>query len=434
MQMTEILEKAARALPLTDEEIAYFVKGATDGSLPDYQLSALLMAIRLNGFSEREAITLTDCMAKSGDCLPLDRFGERSVDKHSSGGIGDKTTLIAAPLAASIGATVAKMSGRGLGFTGGTIDKLESIPGYRTSLSPKEFDDVVRRVGMAVVGQSGDLAPADKRLYALRDVTATVQSIPLIAASIMSKKIAAGAQSIVLDVKVGSGAFMKDEKAAMELARLMVKIGRGCGRRVRALLTDMDIPLGSAIGNALEVKEAIAVLAGDRSEERLRTLCLTLAAHMASLSLSISSEEAEAAAIEALDSGRALTKMKEWVEAQGGDTRAIDDPSLLPTAAYEDILTADRDGWFAGTEADEIGHAAMRLGAGRERSCEPVDPAAGLLLLKKVGEPIKQGDALVALYTNDEARLAPAKEILRRAILVKPTPPAPRRLLLGLAE
>ncbi len=434
MRMMDILEKATAKRPLSREEIAYFVKGVTSGEIPDYQITALLMAIRLLGLSEEEALYLADEMASSGDCLSPERFGKASVDKHSSGGIGDKTTLIVAPLAAALGCTVAKMSGRGLGFTGGTIDKLESIPGYRTSLSPDEFDAVVKSVGMAVVGQSGALAPADKRLYALRDVTATVESIPLIAASIMSKKIAAGASSIVLDVKVGSGAFMKELTAARELAELMVKIGKGCGRRVRAVLTDMDIPLGSAVGNALEVKEAIAILSGDKSEERLRTLCVTLAAHMASLSLSIPQEEALQRAEEALLSGAALQKMKEWVKAQGGDIRVIDDPELLPKAAYTHTVTAKTDGYFVATEASEVGRAAMILGAGRERSGDAIDPAAGLVLLKKVGEAVSRGEPLAVLHTNDKEKLSLAEEVLSSALHVEKERKQAKPLLLGVAE
>ncbi len=434
MRMMDILEKAAKGQPLSREEIAYFVKGVTSGEIPDYQITALLMAIRLLGLSEEETVYLTDEMAKSGDCLSPERFGSASVDKHSSGGIGDKTTLIVAPLAAALGCTVAKMSGRGLGFTGGTIDKLESIPGYKTSLPPDEFDGIVKRVGMAVVGQSGALAPADKRLYALRDVTATVESIPLIAASIMSKKIAAGASSIVLDVKVGSGAFMKELTAARELAELMVKIGRGCGRRVRAVLTDMDIPLGSAVGNALEVKEAVSILSGDEGEERLRTLSVTLAAHMASLSLSIPQEEAMERAEEALRSGAALQKMKEWVKAQGGDIRVIDDASLLPTAAYTDTVFAEADGYFVGTEASQIGRAAMLLGAGREKSGDTIDPAAGLVLTKKVGEAVSVGEPLAVLHTNDKEKLLSARAVLASAIYVEKERKQAGPLILGVAE
>ncbi len=434
MRMMDLLEKAAQKQPLRREEIAYFVQGVTSGEIPDYQITPLLMAIRLLGLSEEETVCLTDEMAKSGDCLSPERFGRASVDKHSSGGIGDKTTLIVAPLAASLGCTVAKMSGRGLGFTGGTVDKLESIPGYRTSLPPDEFDKVVKEVGMAVVGQSGALAPADKRLYALRDVTATVESIPLIAASIMSKKIAAGASSIVLDVKVGSGAFMKELSAARELAELMVKIGKGCHRRVRAVLTDMDLPLGSAVGNALEVKEAISILSGDRGEERLRTLCITLAAHMASLSLGLPQEEALTRAEEALLSGAALRKMKEWIGAQGGDLRVIDDPSLLPKATYAEPLLATKDGYFVSTEAAEVGRAAMLLGAGREKSGDTVDPAAGIVLTKKVGEAVRCGETLAVLHTNVKEKIPLAKAVLSAALHVEKERKPERPLILGVAE
>lgn len=399
MTMYDILNKKKHGGELTAAEIAFFVEGYTDGRIPDYQASALTMAICLNGMTAEETAALTDCMAKSGDTVDLSRFGALSVDKHSTGGVGDKTSLIVAPIVAALGGKVTKMSGRGLGHTGGTVDKLESIPGFRTSLSPTEFLEQIDRVGMAVIGQSGDLAPADKKLYALRDVTATVDSIPLIASSIMSKKLAAGSHNIVLDVKVGSGAFMKTPDDAEQLAREMVRIGQMCGRNMAALITDMDTPLGCAIGNAVEVQEAIGVLRGEVGGA-LREVCVALATTMVSLAFDLTEEEASARVEETLNSGAAFKKMEEWITAQGGDERYVETPSLFPTATHTFDVCAVTDGYIAAMDAEEIGRVAVMLGAGRTNKEDVIDPAAGILLRKTVGDAAKKGDVLCTLLTN----------------------------------
>ncbi len=399
MTMYDILNRKKHGEALSAEEIAFFVEGYTAGRIPDYQASALTMAICLNGMTAEETAALTDCMARSGDTVDLSRFGTLSVDKHSTGGVGDKTSLIVAPIVAALGGKVTKMSGRGLGHTGGTVDKLESIPGFRTSLSPAEFLEQIDTVGMAVIGQSGDLAPADKKLYALRDVTATVDSIPLIASSIMSKKLAAGSHNIVLDVKVGSGAFMKTPEDAAQLAREMVCIGQRCKRRMAALITDMDTPLGCAIGNAVEVKEAIGVLRGE-VHGALRDVCVALATAMVSLAFELTEEEATSRVNDTLNSGAAFGKMKEWIVAQGGDGRYIDDPTLFPTAAHTCEVCAPTDGFIAAMDAEEIGRVAVLLGAGRAKKEDIIDPAAGILLHKTTGDAVKTGDALCTLLTN----------------------------------
>ena len=414
--MQEILKRKKAGLALRDTEIAYFVDGYTHGKIPDYQASALLMAICLRGMNDTEAAILTGEMMRSGDLVDLSPLGSKTVDKHSTGGIGDKTTLIVGPLAASLGCTVAKMSGRGLGHTGGTVDKLESIPGYRTGLLPNEFFETVRKTGLAVVGQSGDLAPADKKLYALRDVTETVDSIPLIAASIMSKKLASGSRSIVLDVKVGSGAFMKTEEEARRLARLMVDIGRAHGRRVVAVLSDMDAPLGYAVGNAIEVEEAISVLRGG-GPFALRELSLTLGATMAEAALGLDRSTARARAEEALDSGRAFLKMCEWVAAQGGDPTVLENPRLLPRARHSLCVTAKEDGFFDSVDAEAVGRAAVLLGAGRTVKDEAIDHSAGILFHKLRGDRIARGEVIATLLTSTkEARLAEAATMLEGAV------------------
>lgn len=415
MTMYDVLNKKKRGEELSAEELAFFVEGYTAGRIPDYQAAALTMAICLKGMSARETAVLTDCMARSGDTVDLSRFGRLSVDKHSTGGVGDKTSLIVAPIVAVLGGKVTKMSGRGLGHTGGTVDKLESIPGFRTALSPAEFLDQVDRVGMAVIGQSGDLAPADKKLYALRDVTATVDSIPLIASSIMSKKLAAGSHNIVLDVKVGNGAFMKTPREAEALAREMVRIGQMCGRRMAALITDMDTPLGRAIGNAVEVKEAIAVLRGE-VRGTLRTVCAALAAEMVALVFDLTEQEAAARVEHALDSGAALAKMKEWIAAQGGDSRYVDDPSLFPEAAHSFDVCAPADGCIAAMDTEEIGRVAVLLGAGRAQKEDVIDPAAGILLQKTTGDTVKAGDVLCTLLTNRPHALPEAEARFVKAL------------------
>ena len=415
MNMYDIITKKKHGEELSDEEIRFFVDGYTNGDIPDYQASALTMAICLQGMNERETTTLTCAMAESGDTVDLSEFGDLSVDKHSTGGVGDKTTLIVAPIVASLGAKVAKMSGRGLGHTGGTVDKLESFPGYNVALSPEEFRDQVRRIGIAVIGQSGNLAPADKKLYALRDVTATVDSIPLITSSIMSKKLAAGTHSIVLDVKYGSGAFMQTPSDALILAENMVKIGNAAGRRVSALITNMDKPLGQAVGNILEVMEALEVLSGTGPDD-LREVCLGLASEMISLSLGKTPREAKNMCIDAINSGLALDKFKEWIGAQGGNTKFIDSTLLFPRAKHSLEIRAIRAGYISAMNTERIGSCAVALGAGRVTKTDEIDYTAGMRIMKKTGEYVEKGDLLATLYTNNEEALPTAEKIYRRAL------------------
>lgn len=414
MRMYDIISKKRDGYELTNEELQYFVSGVVSGDIPDYETTALLMAIYLRGMSDGECAVLTDLMAHSGDMVDLSAFADLSADKHSTGGVGDKTTLIVAPIAASLGLKVAKMSGRGLGHTGGTVDKLESIPGYRTSMTSEEFLRQVQRLGIAVVGQSGNLAPADKKLYALRDVTATVSSIPLIASSIMSKKLAAGSKNIVLDVKVGSGAFMKKLDDSKALARTMVDIGKSCGRRVSALITSMDAPLGYAVGNSVEVIEAISVLRGE-TRGILRDVSVALAAEMVSLTLSLPHNEALSRVENAIDSGAALKKMKEWIASQGGDARYIDDTSLFPEAKHTFRVISDSEGYVSRIDAEMIGRASMILGAGREKKDDVIDLSAGVILGIGLGEKVKPGDTVCTLLTNDKNKLSAAEALVKEA-------------------
>ncbi len=428
MRMYDIIVKKRDGGELSPEEIAFFVKGYTEGSIPDYQVSALLMAIYFRGMTDRETVCLTEEMAKSGDSVDLSRFGDLSVDKHSTGGVGDKTTLIVAPIVASLGAKVTKMSGRGLGHTGGTVDKLESIPNYKTSLSPEVFLSQAERIGIAVIGQSGNLTPADKKLYALRDVTATVDSIPLITSSIMSKKLAAGSKNIVLDVKVGSGAFMKTLSDAEKLAKNMVTIGKGCGRRVSALLTDMDTPLGAAIGNALEVREAVSVLRGECRGE-LYEVSVALASEMISLAHAISFEDAQNRVLKVIESGAAFEKMLEWVKAQGGDERVLLNPELLPSAKYTMQVKSETSGYVTAMNASEIGISAMLLGAGRVSKEDKIDFSAGVVLSKKVGDRVEKGECLATLYTNWEDKLKEAAERFLSAVSLGENKPSEKPLI-----
>lgn len=428
MRMYDILHKKRDGLPLSDAEIAWFVEGYTAGNIPDYQASALLMAIFLRGMTEAETAALTMAMARSGDTVDLSAFGDRSVDKHSTGGVGDKTTLIVAPVIAALGGKVTKMSGRGLGHTGGTVDKLEAIPGYRTTLSPAAFLRQVEDIGVAVIGQSGNLAPADKKLYALRDVTATVDSIPLITASIMSKKLAAGSKNIVLDVKVGSGAFMKTAEDARALAAEMVKIGKACGRNTAALITDMDTPLGNAVGNILEVKEAIAVLRGE-SGGALRAVCEALATEMLVLFSGMAPENAEERVRGAIDSGAAFAKLREWIRAQGGDVRCIDDPARFACASYSMAVKCTADGFVTAMNAEEIGAVASVLGAGRVVKTDTIDPTAGILLSKKTGDRVTVGETLCTLYTGKRETLRDAAARYVSAITVGDAPPEEKPLI-----
>ncbi|MBQ5902573.1 MAG: thymidine phosphorylase, partial [Clostridia bacterium] len=376
MRMYDIILKKRNGEELTDGEIAFFIDGYTRGEIPDYQASALMMAIFYKGMTDRETVCLTDRMAHSGDTVDLSRFGEMSVDKHSTGGVGDKTSLIVAPIVASLGGKVTKMSGRGLGHTGGTVDKLESISGYNTSLTPDAFLSQVERVGMAIIGQTGNLTPADKKLYALRDVTATVDSIPLITSSIMSKKIAAGSHNIVLDVKVGSGAFMKTPRDAEILAEKMVEIGKACGRNIAAVITDMDSPLGNNVGNALEVAETVSVLKNEKKGD-LREVSVALATEMVSLVFGLKHDEAEKKVVTAIEDGSAFEKMKEWIAAQGGDVAQIEDTSLLPRAKFSFDVLSDTDGYITEMNAEEIGKASVMLGVGRASKEDKIDYAAG---------------------------------------------------------
>ncbi|MCY8930386.1 pyrimidine-nucleoside phosphorylase [Bacillus subtilis] len=402
MRMVDIIIKKQNGKELTTEEIQFFVNGYTDGSIPDYQASALAMAIFFQDMSDRERADLTMAMVNSGETIDLSAIKGIKVDKHSTGGVGDTTTLVLAPLVAALDVPVAKMSGRGLGHTGGTIDKLEAIDGFHVELTKDEFIKLVNRDKVAVIGQSGNLTPADKKLYALRDVTGTVNSIPLIASSIMSKKIAAGADAIVLDVKTGAGAFMKTEEDAAELAKAMVRIGNNVGRQTMAVISDMSQPLGFAIGNALEVKEAIDTLKGEGPED-LHELVLTLGSQMVVLAKKADTlDEARAKLEEVMKNGKALEKFKDFLKNQGGDSSIVDDPSKLPQAAYQIDVPAKEAGVVSEIVADEIGVAAMLLGAGRATKEDEIDLAVGIMLRKKVGDKVEKGEPLVTLYANRE--------------------------------
>lgn len=421
MRMYDIIYKKRMGKALSREEIDYFVSGYTKGDIPDYQISALLMAICFSSMNKEETLYLTDAMLRSGDTVDLSSVDGICADKHSTGGVGDKTTLIIAPIVASLGIKIAKMSGRGLGFTGGTVDKLESIKGYRTSLSSEEFLSTVTKNGICVVGQSGNLAPADKKLYALRDVTATVDSIPLIASSIMSKKLASGADTIVLDVKTGNGAFMKTGEDSEALARAMVDIGKGFGKNVRALITNMDEPLGSNIGNSLEVIEAIRILKG-MEKGNLYSLCIELSANMVSASLGIDIEAARCKCIKAVENGSAINKMKEWVSAQGGNPDFIDDESLFTVAPYKRELLAERDGYISAVRADAVGEASMLLGAGRRTKEDTIDLGAGIELKAKIGHFVKKNQPIAVLYASHESLFDSAVKKLKEAFIYSANP------------
>ena len=415
IRMYDLIEKKKRGLPLAKEELFQMIGAYVDGNIPDYQMSAWLMAVYFNSMTDSEIFDLTEAMALSGDTVDLSVFGDRSVDKHSTGGVGDKTTLIVAPIVAACGGIVAKMSGRGLGHTGGTVDKLESFEGFHTTLSPEQFIAQVQKCGLAVIGQSGNLAPADKKLYALRDVTATVDSIPLIASSIMSKKLAAGTRSIVLDVKCGSGAFMRERADAEKLAEMMVKIGVSHGRKVAAVITDMNRPLGYAVGNLLEVCEAVEVLKGGGPLD-LREVCLTLASVMVSFSCKCDIKTARLQAEDALQSGKALEYFCDWISLQGGNAAHARDPHSLGQAKYSLDILSETEGYITGCNAELIGTAAMLLGAGREKADDVIDPKAGIILLKKTGDHVKKGDILARLYTERENTLEVSKTTFLKAL------------------
>lgn len=428
MRMYDIIHKKRNGGELSDEEISFLVKGCTDESIPDYQLSAFCMAVYFQGMTDRETVALTLAMAKSGDCVDLSGIDGYTVDKHSTGGVGDKTSLIVAPIVAACGGKIAKMSGRGLGHTGGTVDKLEAIPGFRTELTPDEFISQVNNIGLCIVGQSGELAPADKKLYSLRDVTATVESIPLIASSIMSKKLAAGSKGIVLDVKTGSGAFMKTAEESENLAGEMVAIGKAAGRKIAAVITNMDIPLGNYIGNSLEVIEAVKTLMGE-GESDLTEVCLTLAAQMLCLATGKSEKECRATAEKAIEDGSALNKLREMITAQGGNAGVVDDFSLFKQPKYQIEICSEKEGFIGHTDAEKIGIASVILGAGREKKGDPIDPSAGIILKKKTGDFVEKGQTLAVFHTDDSTKVKDAEKEFFDALTFSDTKPDNQKLI-----
>lgn len=436
MRMIDMIAKKRDGGELSEHEIQYFVQGAVSGEIPDYQTSALLMAVCLQGMSAEETAVMTMAMAHSGDQVDLSTIPGIKVDKHSTGGVGDTTTLIVAPLVAACGVPVAKMSGRGLGHTGGTLDKLESLPGVNIERSVDELIGMVRRIGLAVVGQSGNLVPADKKLYALRDVTATVNSIPLIASSIMSKKIAAGCDAMVLDVKVGSGAFMKTVDDALALARQMVELGESVNRRTVAIVTDMNQPLGNAVGNALEVREAIEALSGGLNENApLMSVSLLLGQHMLLLAGKADSESAALDMLrQALRSGAGKNKLKELLIALGNDGSCVDQPEQLCAAKYSRNVCVEQRGFITAVNAEQIGMSALILGAGRTAKEDVIDPQAGLVMHKRCGEKMQAGEAVCTLYANDMAKLDEAEKRLRAALTIGKTPQAAMPMIYGVVK
>ncbi len=416
MRAVDVIIKKRDRQELSGEEITFFIEGVAKGTIPDYQAAAWAMAVLLNGMSERETTDLTLAMARAGDMIDLSEVVPIAVDKHSTGGVGDKTTLAVEPTVAACGLAVGKMSGRGLGFSGGTIDKMESIPGYRTDLSPEEFMAQLKEIGLVLTGQSGDLAPADGKMYSLRDVTGTVPSIALIASSIMSKKIAAGAQAIVLDVKVGVGAFMETVEAARDLARRMTAIGRLSGREVVALISDMNQPLGAAVGNALELREAVETLRGAGPDD-FREHCLVVASHMLLLGKKAESlESARAAAEEAITSGRAYEMFRKLVMAQGGDVSYVDDLEKLPKAPVVETITAQQAGWLREINARVVGETSVSLGAGREKKGDAIDHGVGIIVHHKVGDRVEQGAPLFTIHAKSQEDFKAARERLLAGI------------------
>ena len=434
MRMYDIIEKKKRGERLSDEEIRFFVNGYCDGSIPDYQASALLMAICLKGMTDDETASLTFAMRDSGDVISdMPGIKGKRVDKHSTGGVGDKTTLVVAPVIASLGIPVAKMSGRGLGHTGGTIDKLESIQGFNTDIPPKKLKEIVEKYGIAVVGQSAALAPADKKLYALRDVTATVDSIPLIASSIMSKKLALPDDCIVLDVKCGSGAFMKSEEDSLALAKLMVSIGKNAGRKMLALVTDMDAPLGCAIGNSLEVVEAINTLKCSGPAD-FTELCVMLSAYMLRLCEGENLDVCRKKVENALESGAALKKFKDMIKGQGGNPAWSDDVSLFPKAKFSREIRCDKDGYVYAVNAEKYGIAALVLGAGRSKKEDVIDYSAGILIAKKRGDKVQKGDVIATIYSSSPENFDEAEKIISENTVISDKRPQVRPLVLAVAE
>lgn len=429
MNMVDIITKKRDGGELTPEEIRFFIDNYVKDRIPDYQASALLMAIYFRGLSRAETFALTEAMEFSGDVEDLSDLPGVKVDKHSTGGVGDKTTLVVAPVAAAAGVTVAKMSGRGLGFTGGTADKLEAIPGFRTRLEPAEFHRQLEELGLAVITQTGSITPADKKIYALRDVTGTVESPGLIASSIMSKKLAAGSDGIVLDVKCGSGALLKDLAEAENMADLMIDIGRKAGRKMVAVISDMSQPLGRAVGNALEVEEAVQVLKGGGPED-LRQLCLELAGEMIRIGGRAESfEEGKETARQVLSDGRALEKFRQMVRCQGGDDRIVEEPERMGSSRYSRDVLAGRTGFIAETDTREIGRASQHLGAGRLRKEDEIDFTAGIRMHMRIGNFVKEGDVLATLYGADSRRLEEAEIIMEAAIRISAEPTAPPKLI-----
>lgn len=422
MRMYDVIAKKRDGGTLSREEIAFAVNGYVAGEIPDYQMSALLMAIYLRGMTDEETAILTDVMAHSGDMVDLSAIQGVKVDKHSTGGVGDKTTLVIAPMVAACGVKIAKMSGRGLGHTGGTVDKMESVPGTRTALNQEEFFRQVNEIGISVIGQSGEIAVADKKLYALRDVTATVGCIPLIASSIMSKKLAAGSDAILLDVTMGDGAFMKNLDDAIELARLMVSIGTAHGRKVAALITDMDKPLGHNIGNSMEIAESIAVLKG-KGPTDLTEVCLQLASNMLVLAGKGTLTECRAMAERTLQDGTAFVKCCQMFAAQGGDVEMVKDPDKLRKAAYSYKITARENGYIVKNDVEKIGNASVLLGAGRIQKEDNIDFAAGIVMHKKLGDMVRSGDAICTFYADDPALFAAAEEMYRGGLVIDAQPP-----------
>lgn len=437
MRTVDIIQKKRDGQVLTHQEIEWFIKNYTTGEIPDYQASALLMAIYLKGMTREETVTLTMAMAHSGDMLDLSDIVDYALDKHSSGGVGDKTSLVVLPIVSALGIPVAKMSGRGLGFSGGTLDKLEAIAGFNVSISEEQFRTQAKSIGLVLAGQTAVLAPADGKLYALRDVTGTVDSLPLIAASIMSKKLAAGANGIVLDVKAGVGAFMRDVEHARELAKIMVEIGEDAGRDVIALISDMNQPLGYAVGNALEVKEAVRALHGEGVHDFMEH-CIEVSSYMLSLagrgSKWLDSQERRQAIEETLSSGAAFAKFREMVLAQGGDARMVDDPSLLPLAPIREEIYIPQSGFVAEIAADQVAMAALALGAGRAKKEDMIDPSVGVEVFVKVGDSVIEGQLFACIHANSEQLLHKAKADLYQALKIRQELVDPLPLFYGVID
>lgn len=434
MRMYDLIMKKRNGQALSEEEISYMIKGYTAGEIPDYQMSAMMMAIYFRGMNEKETLALTMEMARSGDMLDLSGIRGIKVDKHSTGGVGDKTSLALTPMVASLGVPVAKMSGRGLGHTGGTIDKLESFAGFSTGISEEQFKENVNKIGIAIMGQTADLAPADKKLYALRDVTATVDNMSLIASSIMSKKLAAGADAIVLDVKTGSGAFMKTEGDSFQLAKEMVRLGNNAGRKTIAVVSDMDQPLGYAVGNALEVKEAIDTLNGNGPQDFVE-LCMTLGSYMVvAAGKAETVEDAKGMLAECIENKSALNKLAEFVEAQGGSKELVYHPEKLPAASIIEEIASPYDGYVQKIVCDEIGICSLILGGGRETKESEIDLSVGLILHKKVGDIVKKGESLATIYANDHEKLAAAKARFLKAYIINDAVVTKKPLIKGIVN